>query len=168
MEAINLRRSVRKYLNKKLDPQEIESILQAAMQAPSAKNQQPWHFLVVQDPQKIKDYVKKSARNEFLELAPCLVIFLTDKDNLKTAMMYPQDISAAIENAMLRAVSLKIGSCWCGVYPNIERMSSVIECFAIPSRYEPFAVISFGYPSEEEAFKFIDRFDGTRIHYEKI
>ena len=67
METINLRRSIRKYTNKSLDAAAIKSILQAAMQAPSARNQQPWHFLVIQDQQKIKAYAKQASNAKFLE-----------------------------------------------------------------------------------------------------
>lgn len=168
METINLRRSIRKYTNKSLDAAAIKSILQAAMQAPSARNQQPWHFLVIQDQQKIKAYAKQASNAKFLEEAPCVIIFLTDKENLKTELMYPQDLSAAIENALLQAAALKIGSCWCGTYPNKERMMLVSDMFSIPQKFEPFAVVGFGYPSELEAFQFVDRFDESRIHYEKI
>lgn len=168
METIQIRRSIRKYINKPLDKEAITSILQAAMQAPSARNQQPWHFLVVQDQEKIKEYAKQTTNAKFLETAPCIIIFLTDKKNLKTEAMYPQDLSAAIENALLQAASLKIGSCWCGTYPNPERMNIVSKEFQIPSRFEPFAVVGFGYPSEEEAFHHVDRFDESRIYYEKI
>ena len=168
METIQIRRSIRKYSDKPLDKTVIESILQAAMQAPSAKNQQPWHFLVIQDSEKIIEYAKQTTNAKFLEGAPCIIIFLTDKENLKTELMYPQDLSAAIENALLQATALKVGSCWCGTYPNPERMSIVSSTFHIPSRFEPFAVIGFGYPDQEEAFQTIDRFDESRIHYEKI
>jgi nitroreductase len=82
--------------------------------------------------------------------------------------MYPQDLSAAIENSLLEACSLGIGSCWCGTYPNGERMQKVREIFDLDNNLEPFAVVGFGYPEDENSFKFVDRFDENKIIYEKV
>ncbi len=77
--------------------------------------------------------------------------------------MYCQDLSASVENAMLEAASLKIGSCWCGTYPNKERMENVRNIFSLDDNLEPFAVVGFGYPLEDDTFKFIDRYDENKI-----
>ncbi|MDD3170824.1 MAG: nitroreductase family protein [Bacilli bacterium] len=168
MEVINLRRSIRTYSEEPLKKEEIEAIIRAAMQAPSARNQQPWNFLIVQNRELLKKYANMSSSARSLIDAPCAIIFLTDKRNLKTEAMYPQDMSASIENALLMATSLKIGSCWCGIYPNKERMDMIKNVFSIPEYLEPFAIVGFGYPKNKDDFKFVDRFDSNKVYYEMI
>ena len=168
MEIINKRRSVRKYLNKKIENENIELILRAAMQAPSARNQQPWRFLVCENKENLLKLSQATPNMKFLDDAPLAIIFLTDLTNLKTPQMYPQDLSASIQTAMLEAASLNIGSCWCGTYPNSERMQKVSEIFNLNDELEPFAVVAFGYPENEEDIKFVDRFDEEKVFYEKV
>lgn len=163
MEIIKIRRSIRKYQEKRIEKEKIDLILKAAMQAPSARNQQPWRFIVCENKEKNKELALKISNMKFLSEAPLTIIFLTDLSVLTVPSMYSQDLSASIENAILEATSLQIGSCWCGTYPNKERMDIVKEMFNLNSNLEPFAVVGFGYPSDEDAFKFIDRFDKNKI-----
>lgn len=169
MKIIDTRRSVRSYLNKKVDDKDIEKIIKAAMQAPSARNQQPWEFLVVKNLEK-KQLISEKLKNVHMAKGcDFLIVFLTNKTNLITPMMYPQDLSSAITCAMLEARSRNIGSCWCGIYPNEERMNSVREVFEInDDNLEPFAVVCFGYPENEDAFKKVNRYNKERVHFEKL
>lgn len=169
MKVIDTRRSVRSFKNLNVDDKDILKILKAAMQAPSARNQQPWEFLVVKDVNK-KQLISEKLKNVHMaKNCDFLIVFLTNKLNLITPMMYPQDLSASITCAMLEARSLKIGSCWCGIFPNEERMSAVRDVFEINDEIlEPFAVVCFGYPESDEAFKKINRYKNEKIHYEKI
>ena len=94
---------------------------------------------------------------------------MTNKSNLKTPQMYPQDLSSAVTLSLIKARELNIGSCWCGVYPHEERIKTVRDVFNIHEEYlEPFAVVTFGYPNSDEEFKYIDRFDVKKVHYEEI
>ena len=169
MKVIDTRRSVRSYLDKNVDDKDILKILQAAMQAPSARNQQPWEFLVVKNPLK-KQLISEKLKNVHMaKNCDFLIVFLTNKSNLLTPMMYPQDLSSAITCAMLEARSRKIGSCWCGIYPNEERMNAVREVFEINDEMlEPFAVVCFGYPENEDAFKKVNRYNKERVHFEEL
>ena len=168
MEVINIRRSVRKFNDKPIEKEKIELILRAAMQAPSARNQQPWKFLVSENKETFEKLSKATPKMSFINGASLVIVYLTDLTSLKTPMMYPQDLSAAIENSLLEACSLGIGSCWCGTYPNGERMQKVREIFDLDNNLEPFAVVGFGYPEDENSFKFVDRFDENKIIYEKV
>ena len=168
MEVINIRRSVRKFNDKPIEKEKIELILRAAMQAPSARNQQPWKFLVSENKETFEKLSKATPNMSFINGASLVIVYLTDLTCLKTPMMYPQDLSAAIENSLLEACSLGIGSCWCGTYPNGERMQKVREIFDLDDNLEPFAVVGFGYPEDENSFKFVDRFDENKIIYEKV
>lgn len=168
MEIINIRRSVRKFNDKPIEKEKIELILRAAMQAPSARNQQPWKFLVSENKETFVKLSNATPNMSFINGASLVIVYLTDLTSLKTPMMYPQDLSAAIENSLLEACSLGIGSCWCGTYPNGERMQKVREIFNLDNDLEPFAVVGFGYPEDENSFKFVDRFDEKKIIYEKV
>lgn len=163
MDIINVRRSVRKYQEKSLEKEKIDAILKAAMQAPSARNQQAWRFLVCTSKEKKLELSQATPNMKFLDKAPLVIVFLTELTVLTVPHMYAQDLSAAVENAMLEATSLGIGSCWCGTYPVEERMNKVKEIFSLPDNLEPFAVVGFGYPLEENAFKFIDRYDKSKV-----
>lgn len=163
MEVINSRRSVRKYLDKKIEKEKIDLILKAAMQAPSARNQQPWKFLVCADKSKNTELSLATPNMKFLNEAPLVIVFLTDLSVLTVPHMYAQDMSAAIENALLEARSLNIGSCWCGTYPDEVRMNKVKEIFSLEENLEPFAVVGFGYPLDNDAFKYVDRYNPDKV-----
>ena len=169
MDLINTRRSVRKYIDKEIEKENILLILKAAMQAPSARNQKPWEFLVVTDKAKLKKCAEVLPNTKMLDGASCAIIFLTNKSNLITPMMYLQDLSSSVTCALLKARELNIGSCWCGIYPNEERMNAVRDVFNVHNDIlEPFAVVALGYPLEEDAFKFIDRFNEKVVHFEEL
>ena len=169
MLIINNRRSIRKYTDQAVKKEDIMRIIKASMQAPSARNQQPWEFLVVTDKEKLIKCSEELPNTRMLSGANVAIIYMTDKRNLTTPMMYPQDLAASVQNGLLEAAYLNIGSCWCGIYPNEERMEKVRKIFNIDKDYlEPFAVVAFGYPNSSEDFKFIDRFDESKVHFEVL
>lgn len=169
MDLIGTRRSIRRYNGKKVPKEGINEILKAAMQAPSARCQMPWEFLVVEDKKKLEKCANLLPNTSMLKEASFSIVFMTDTRNLKTPGMYPQDLASSVTCALLRARELGIGSCWCGIYPNEERMKVVREIFNINQDYlEPFAVVAFGYPNSDEEFKIVDRFNADKVHYEEI
>ena len=103
----------------------MELLLRAAMQAPSARNQQPWHFIVVDDEETLQALATVSRNVQMLKEAPLAIIVLIDSESLTAPLMAPQDASAATQNFLLKAVDLDKGTCWCGVYPREERMESL-------------------------------------------
>lgn len=168
MEIINTRRSVRTFQTKEVEKEKIELMLRAAMQAPSARNQQPWHFLVISKRETLTKLSEISPYNKMLKEAPLAIILLIDKESIISPGMHIQDMSAAMENMMLEARSLGLGTCWMGTYPREDRMGAVIEVFNLPEKYEPFAICAIGYPKDADAFKFIDRYNASRVHFEEI
>lgn len=166
---INTRRSVRSYSSKAVSDDDILKILKAAMQAPSARNQKPWEFLVCKDRAKLDFCGNELANIKMAKEANFAIVFLANKSNLLTPGMYPQDLASSVTVSLLKARELNIGSCWCGIYPHEERIEKVRKIFNITNEnLEPFAVVTFGYPKDEADFKFIDRFDENKIHYEEI
>ncbi|MGD9886503.1 MAG: nitroreductase family protein [Bacilli bacterium] len=168
MDIINYRRSVRSFTNQPIEQAKIEQLLRAGMQAPSAHNQQPWHFLVVQNPEVLLKIRDTSPYAKMFNEATAAIIVLMDKTNLKRSIMAPQDLSAATLNILLKATELGIGSCWCGVHPNPDRMNALVNVINPPKQYEVFSLIALGYPKNDDAFRFVDRFDPAKVTYEKF
>jgi nitroreductase len=165
LEAIFNRRSIRQYTDRPVTDDVVETLLKAAMYAPSAVNKQPWHFIVFRDRRIIERI------NQFHEYASMLrqanvAILVCWDDELQHDTGYgPVDCSAATQNILLAAYGLGLGSVWVGLYPRIQRMESIQDLFSLPQNIRPFSIISLGYPAEEK--KMPDRFKRDRIHFEK-
>lgn len=167
MNAIFNRRSIRKYEDKPVESKKIEQLLRASMQAPSAGNQQPWEYIVVEDKETLQALSLVSPYAKMVAQAPLAIVFLTRCKTAKFLGCVPQDMGAAVENLLLEAVELDLGAVWLGIAPVQEKMDGIKELFNLPDTLEPFALVPVGYPAGEEN-KFVDRFDATRVHYEKL
>ena len=165
MEAINNRRSVRNYTNEKVANNIIEELLQAAVQAPSAMNTQPWAYAVIQDDILLKEYSTRTKQyllnsidkmprldkykpmfenpdfNIFYN-AGSLIIILAKAEGSHTA----EDCCLAAQNLMLTAHSKGLGTCWIGFARFLLNLPDVQEEIGIPSGYTVVAPIIVGYP----------------------
>ena len=169
MKIIDTRRSVREFTNQEVSDKAIKKILDAAMMAPSARNQQPWEFLVVKDQEKKDKIASLVPSMRMASGASFLVIFLTNKEKLTAPLYYQQDLASATTIAMLEARSLGIGSVWCGVSPVPEKMKVVREVFNISNdMIEPFSLVCFGYPKNSDAFFKAKRINKKLIHFEEL
>lgn len=166
MSSIFTRRSVRQYQDKKVEAEKVDRILRAAMQAPSAVNQQPWEFIVIDDKATIEKTAQFSPYAKMLLEAPLAVIIL-EKQNMRAAAFTQQDLGACTQNLLLQIVEEGLGACWMGVSTGDAREKFLCEMFSIPEDVKPFAVISIGYPADENANRFVDRYDESRVHYNK-
>jgi nitroreductase len=165
MEAIFNRRSIRTYEDKPVEKEKIEKLLRAAMQAPSAANQQPWEFIVVEDKENLKKLSNASPYSKMVANSAVTIVLLSRKEGVAFPPCIPQDMGAAAENLLLEAVQLELGAVWIGIAPVQERMNYITDMFGLPEGIEPFALIPVGYPDGHKN-EFIDRFDATRVHYE--
>ena len=164
-EAILTRRSIRKYTNRKISEDLITAILRAAMYAPSAMNQQPWHFIVVDDAAFLKKLSQIHPYGEMLSDASHGVLVCGDEKLQLTEDYWPVDCSNATQNLLLSAHGYGLGAVWLGVYPREERMKDMRNVFNLPGHVYPFALISLGYPAEKKPMP--SRFDQERIHKNK-
>lgn len=166
MKTIFTRRSVRKYLDKVIEPEKIDRMLRAAMQAPSATNQQPWEFIVIDDKETL---TKLADFSQYAKMLPgaALGFVVLEKQGLRAPLFTEQDLGAAVQNLMLQAAEDGLGTVWMGVGRGSERETFLTEMFALPETVKPFAVIAVGYPEDENANKFVDRYDETRVHWNK-
>jgi len=165
MTSIFKRRSVRRYTDQKVEKEKIESLLRAAMQAPSACNQQPWEFIVVEDKQTVEQLSKFSPYARMLLEAPLAIIILEKTTDLIAPAFTQQDLGACTQNLLLQAVEEKLGAVWLGVSKGDDREKFIVDMFNIPTEFRPFGVISVGYPMDADANSFVDRYDEKRVHY---
>ena len=162
MNNIYTRVSIRKYQDKPVEKEKTMAILRAAMQSPSAANQQPWEFYVVTNKEKLEMLSKVSPYVGMTKEAPIAIVAVYRKDCRVPA--YAQiDLSIAMENLWLETDAQGLGGVWLGIAPVEERMKAVEEILDIPENLSAFAIFPYGYPAEERVQQ--DRFDESRIHY---
>jgi nitroreductase len=165
MEMILTRRSIRKYTEQPVTDEIIEAILNAGMHAPSAGNQQPWHFVVIRDRailDKIPDFHPHAG---MLQMCPVAILVCGDADLGKHRGFWAQDCSAATQNILLAAHALGLGAVWAGVYPEGARVEGFRKLLGLPDRVHPLALIPLGYPAETKPQP--QRFERSRIHHDK-
>ncbi len=162
MDSLYHRISVRKYQDRPVEREKVEKILRAAMQAPSATNQQPWEFYVITDRETLKALSRVSPYAGMTEHAPCAIVSAYRKACRVPA--YAQiDLSIAMENLWLETDALGLGGVWLGIAPVEERMKAVEEIVGMPDTLRAFAIFPFGYPAEARPQQ--ERFDPERIHW---
>ena len=150
-DAILKRRSIRKYQEGTIKDEDIQMMLSAAMAAPSARNMQPWEFYVIKNNkimQEIRNFAPNFNFNSSLMIIVCgnTSRSITQNDN----DFWIQDCSAAIQNILLTATSLGLGTVWCGLYPVLERSNKIKELLHCPNEIIPLGLIHVGIPNEEK------------------
>jgi len=166
MKEIFNRRSIRKFQDKPVEKEKIERLLRAAMQAPSAGNQQPWEFIVVEEKETLNKLSEMTIYSKPAKEAPLAFILLADTSNLRHQSFWQQDLSAALENILIEAVYLELGTVWMGVATNEAAEKFLIDMYQLPDYIKPFALVAIGYPDEQENV-FVDRYKPDKVHYEK-
>ena len=162
MDSLYTRVSIRKYQKRPVEKEKTEAILRAAMQAPSAVNQQPWEFYVVTSREKLEALSEVSPYAGMTREAPAAIVSVYRKDCALPA--YAQiDLSIAMENLWLETAAQGLGGVWLGIAPIEARMEAVEKVLGLPDNVRAFAVFPYGYPAEKRAQQ--DRFHAERIHY---
>ncbi len=150
-EAIRERRSVRKYDSKPVDRELIEKVVDAVRWAPSSGNTQPVEVVVVTDPEKRNIMAAVSGYAKYLNDAPVALVVCINLSrarsrygDLGVSYFAPLDVAVAVQNMMLAAYALGLGTCWDSVFDK-RRVRELID---LPEDVEPFAIIALGYPSK--------------------
>ncbi len=164
-DLILSRRSIRRYTSEKISKEDIETILKAGMTAPSAKNCQPWEFIVVEDRDMLKTISEVSPHGGMLAEASFGIVVCNDTEKAVNFEYGVIDTSAATENLLLSAHGLGLGAVWIGVYPRMERVEKLKEIFHLPSNITPISMAAFGYPLHRKDPA--NRYDENKIHWEK-
>ncbi len=162
MDTIFSRRSIRKYLPKPVTRDLIEKILKAGMNAPSAGDEQPWHFIIIDKHYLLQEISEIHPYAKMLKDAPVAILVCGDLSILKFKDLWIQDCSAASENMLLAAHDMRLGAVWIGVYPVENLVREVRNILNIPQHIVPFSIIGMGYPAEEKTGRL--RYDKSKVH----
>ena len=143
IEKVLSRRSIRQYENKEIPQEILEKILEAGRQAPSAANRQPVRFIVITN-DTLKNELSKGRYNRFIKDAPVTIIGCANRGPVLTRKWSIVDTTIALQNMVIAAWTLGIGSCWIGDF----KEKQVKELLHIPRQWKIVALITFGYPAE--------------------
>lgn len=166
MDALFSRRSIRKYTPATITEESLREILEAAMSAPSAGNQQPWHFVIIND-RKILDAVPSFHPHSLMcKEAQAAILVCGDPTLEKHVGYWVQDCSAATENLLLAVHAKGLGAVWLGIYPREERVEGLRKLLGIPDHVIPFSLIPIGYPAETKPPR-PDRYNTIKIHHNR-
>ena len=172
-EGLLTRRSIRKYNpEKKLKKEEILELIRAASYAPSAHNKQPWHFLVIEDPETLRTLRLIQPWTSFAKDASCTIIVCADLEETfhreKEGWNYAQiDGALAAQNLLLACHAKGLGACFCGAAPMPKVVENLQQKFNMPETMLPVAIVPIGYPEETPQTP-EDRLHADKIHWEKF
>jgi len=151
LEAIKSRRSIRAFKSQSVPAEIVENLIDAARWAPSAGNIQPWEFIIIRKPEIKRRLAEAALGQAFIEEAPVVIVVCANEDRssqgygVRGRTLYCiQDTAAAIENILLVACSLGLGTCWVGAFREEEARVTL----KVPYGMRPVAIIPVGYPAE--------------------
>ena len=152
LDCIKSRRSRRLFLNKEVEDEKINQILECAITAPSSMDCQPWHFVIVKDEslrKQIADIKDDDNKQQFLT-APVLIVVCVDSK--KSPSRVVDDGVTATQNILLAAHDLELGSVYmCGSKPTDPKVADDIrKILDIPAFFTPITILPIGYPDESE------------------
>lgn len=165
LDNIMTRTSVRAYEDKPVEEAKVEQMLRAAMAAPTAINKQPWDFVIVDDPVKLKELADSLPNARMVAKAPLAIVVC---GNFRKTIEgdghdnWIADASAATENLLLAAHSLGLGAVWTGVYPSFHRVGIIQEVLNLPDHIVPLSLVPIGYPAETPQPK--DKWNQDNVH----
>jgi nitroreductase len=165
VEWIHARRSIRTYTAEGVSEADVRELLEAAMAAPSAGNQQPWHFIVIRD-RAVLDAVPAVHPHAGMAVHAPLAIVVCGDTSLETHKGYWMvDCSAATENLLLAVTAKGLGAVWCGIYPRPERIEGFTRLLGLPPHVIPLAFVPIGHPDEVKPPA--RRYKPERVHIDR-
>ncbi|MHB1131472.1 MAG: nitroreductase family protein [Chloroflexota bacterium] len=162
LEAILKRRSHRDYSDEPVSEEQVTTLLQAAMAAPSANDQRPWQFLVVRDPELRRALARTHPYSGMAERAPVVFVVCGEEARSPHWMV---DCSAATENLLLQATAMGLGGCWVACFPRQEREAYVRNLLGIPEEVRVLCMVPLGNPAAPRTPR--TRYEVERVHYER-
>ncbi|MGC9398372.1 MAG: nitroreductase family protein [Anaerolineae bacterium] len=159
LDLIKKRRSIRKYTDEPITDEQIKTLLEAAMAAPSANNRQPWHFIVVRDAGLKKNLAETHPWAGMA--ADASVVFVVTAEETRH---WVEDCSAATENLLLAVTALDLGAVWVAVYPDDQREAYVRKVLEMPEDLRVLCLVPVGYPAESKPAG--TKYKETKVHYD--
>ena len=151
LDALRCRRSIRRFIPKKVEEDKIQALLDAFFWAPSAGNLQARDVVVVQDGSLKQQLAEAAFGQGFIAESPLVFVVCANKKKITpygergVSLYCLQDAAAGVENILLAAVSLGLGSCWVGAFDEAH----VAKILGLPGHVRPVALIPVGYPAEQ-------------------
>ena len=166
IENILTRVSVRQFTGDSISEAQLDTLLRAAMAAPSAINKQPWAFIVITDRDKIAQLgealpYSRCSNHPAVAIIPCGD--LTKAIPGEMAGFWINDVSAATENLLLAAHAMGLGAVWTGLHPDMNRAKIVQDMLGLPEHIIPLCIVPVGVPAEQPDIK--DKFNPENIHF---
>jgi len=166
IQNIMTRVSVREFTGEKISQEQLDTLLRAAMAAPSAINKQPWAFIVVTEEEKIAALGKalpysRCSNKPAVAIIPCGDLSKAIPGEM--ANFWINDVSAATENLLLATHAMGLGAVWTGLHPDMNRAKMVQEMLGLPEHIIPLCVVPVGVPAEKPEIK--DKYVPENIHY---
>lgn len=166
IKNIMTRVSVREFTGEKISEAQLDTLLRAAMSAPSAINKQPWAFIVVTDEAIIAKLgealpYSRCSNHPAVAIIPCGDLSKAIQGEM--GAFWVNDVSAATENLLLAAHSMGLGAVWTGLHPDMNRAKLVQEMLGLPEHIIPLCVVPVGVPAEHPEIK--DKYKPENIHY---
>ena len=159
IKTIFSRRSIRKYTAEPVSDADIKTLLEAAMAAPSASNNKPWHFVVVTERETLDALADAHPYGKMLAQSPLCIAVCGDP---AISSFWVQDCSAATENLLVAVAALGLGAVWLGVHPLDRRIDFTRQILGIPETIVPLNLISIGHPAEEKEPR--TQYDEARVY----
>ena len=161
------RKSVRRFAECSVTESQLSTLLKVAMAAPSAKNAQPWHFVVIEDRNVLDRLSEQLPYAKMLTSAALAIVVCGDTQvhTGESAQNWIMDCSAATQNLLLVAESMGLGAVWTAAYPYPDRIEAVRTALLLPPEIMPLNVIPIGAPFGNE--RPLDKWKPERIHREK-
>ena len=161
------RKSVRAYTDRAVSHEQLDTLIRAAMAAPTGRDMRPWHFIVLEGRQQLSPLAEQLPYAKMLAEAQAAVVVcgdmsVTDKEG-NPSRNWTFDCSAATENLLLQAEAMGLGAVWTGVYPYDERLEAVKQVLHLPDHLIPLNVIPIGYPKGDPQPK--DKYDPAKVEY---
>ncbi len=161
LDAIWKRQSIRKYQNREVEKEKLESLLHAAMNGPTARNTQSWRFMVVTNQEALQTMTDLQPYTAMMKTAACAIIVMGDRHASQPDEYLYVDAAAAIENMLIEAVHQGLGTCWCAIAPNQERIQAFRSYYSIADHLLPIGVVAVGYGDEIKEKQ--DRYDPEKV-----
>lgn len=161
------RKSVRAYTDRAVSHEQLDTLIRAAMAAPTGRDMRPWHFIVLEGRHQLSPLAEQLPYAKMLAEAQAAVVVcgdmsVTDKEG-NPSRNWTFDCSAATENLLLQAEAMGLGAVWTGVYPYDERLEAVKQALHLPDHLIPLNVIPIGYPKGNPQPK--DKYDPAKVEY---
>ena len=169
LTTIYERKSVRSFTGEPVSREMLTELVKAGMAAPTARNRQPWQFVVISEKPAMLSLAEKLPYAKMLASAGAAIVVCGDLEIARagdTEGMWMLDCSAATQNILLAAESMGLGAVWTAAFPYADRIAAVNEVIKLPEYVVPLCVIPVGRPTGSDRPK--DKWKPERLHWEQF